>query len=94
MTPTDWTPEDPCAAEIGSKIASRMCELVGRFVAEIAPQSVEHWGSSAFEMVADVDVGFLISMSAWEANPTESNWLRFHASAMAVIHAWEDVARA
>ena len=92
MTPTDWTPEDPCAAEIGSKIASRMCELVGRFVAEIAPQGVEHWGCPAFEMVVDADVAFLLSIVAWETSPTESNFVRLHAASMAVIDAWRKVA--
>ena len=48
MTPTDWAPGDPYAAEI----VTRSCELLSRYATEAAPRGVEEWGSCAFEVVA------------------------------------------
>lgn len=76
-------------AETG--LASQICELLARYVAQAAPRGVKEWGSYAFDLVANFEVEFLIALVGWESDPSDENTLRLRAALVDVIDAWEDV---
>ena len=85
MTLTDGTMEDT--------YASRMCEIVAWFAAELEPRGIEYRDAPMFQDIIEADVGFLIGLGLWEGSRSESNWLRLHTATGGVIDAWKRLAR-
>jgi len=64
-----------------------LCRQLTADVAKVAPEGIGGW-APAWDIVADADVRFLSTLSAWEAAPSEATRLRVKAAYEAVLDAW------
>lgn len=75
-----------------SERARAICRRLTEDVASIAPKGIGRW-DRAWEIVDSPSAGFMLALSAWEAEPTsESAKQAVRDSYGAVVEAWRQAA--
>lgn len=71
-----------------TEAATELCRRLAHDVTQLAPEGIGHW-PQAWDIVADADARFLISLTDWEATGAERERVILRTAYLAVIDAWQ-----